>query len=36
VDGSVSSAGTMPVRLMGRGDEDMDYVSENWGIGGPA
>jgi len=25
--------GTVLVNLSGRGDKDMDYVIENWGIG---
>jgi len=28
--------GTILVNLSGRGDKDMDYVIENWGIGTPA
>jgi tryptophan synthase beta subunit len=27
------AAGTILVNLSGRGDKDMDYVIENWGIG---
>jgi tryptophan synthase beta chain len=27
--------GTILVNLSGRGDKDMDYVIQNWGIGGP-